>query len=217
MEWRQHEATVVTPLDPNTTPLPVTVMQAMAYAGVTADVDSSMIGRLVNAAIKFFQARTGHRLQQTTLSQIWDGFPHAGLNCRPPNAWAYVPRKIQLQWAPVQSVLWVKYYDTNGVQQTLAPTTDYWTSLNARPPVLIPPIGAMWPIAQLGRPETVEVQYVAGYADLTTIEEGILVALMELVKHWYANRDPIAATGAPKDIPYTLTDLIATYNRRGYR
>ena len=197
-DQRRHEAVIVTaPVD-----YPITLAQAKAYASVTDDASDTLIETLLAGAVDYFQERTGHQLIQATYSQMWDGFP----------CWEF-----EFDLAPVRSVSWLKYYDVNGVLTTLDPT-GYWTSLRARPPVVMPRYGTIWPITQYGRPESVEIQYVAGYEFQSDIRTGIRAAIMEIVKHWYVNRIPVVTEGGiPKDVPHTLNSLMGLYNMRGFR
>ena len=127
MNERRHEAVIVTaPAD-----YPITVAQAKDYASVTDDASNALIETLLKGAVAYFQQRTGHQLIQATYSQMWDGFP-----C-----------ELEFDMAPLRSVSWLKYYDVNGVLTTLD-SAGYWTSLRARPPVIVPRYGTVWPVTQ---------------------------------------------------------------------
>lgn len=191
-----HPAIVIT----QPTSFPITTAEAKLFAGVEGDSEDDFVDRLIAAATKYFQHHTGHALAETTYSQFWD----------------YFPCELRFDWTPIYSVTWLKYYNVDGTLTTVS-TSDYWTNLNARPPRIIPAYNVSWPTTQYGRPESVELRYVAGY-HTDTIEEGIKIALLNLVKHWYSKRDTVIDTGAvPQEVPYSLMSLIETYSMRGYR
>lgn len=68
---------------------------------------------------------------------------------------------ISLARPPIISVLSVKYYDTGGVLQTLAPEA-YIVDSASEPGCIVPASGAAWP-ATAKRPSAVQVQYTCGY------------------------------------------------------
>lgn len=194
-----HPATVVT--QPTTFPITLTEVKAFLGIGVADTADDTLLNTLIAAATKYFQQATGHQLASATFLQVWDCFP----------------TELRLDWMPVASVTWLKYYDVDGTLTTWD-SANYWVSTAAHPPTIIPIYTESWPLTQAGRPESVRVQYVAGYADATGIEEGIEVALLNLVKHWFSQRDIVIATGAvPQKVPYTLENLMMMYSLRGYR
>ena len=177
---------------------PITVEQVAAFCGVT---DEDLAAQLIASACSYFSQKTGHQIAQATFVQKWDGFP-----C-----------ELRFDWAPVQSVTWVKYYSTSGTLTTL-PTSYYWTSLDARPPKIILADGYTWPTLQTGRPESVQAQYVAGYSDFTILDEGIRRALFGLVSLWSKLPEPVVwAGGVPQDVPHSLNSLMGLFSMRGLR
>jgi uncharacterized phiE125 gp8 family phage protein len=193
----QHPAIVIT----QPTTFPISTAEAKLFSGIDGDAEDSFVAQLIAAATKYFQQHTGHALAETTYSQVFDCFP----------------RELRFDWTPIYSVTWLKYYATDGTLTTLG-TGNYWTSLNSRPPRIIPVYNVPWPSVQYGRPECVELRYVAGYHATGDIEEGIKVALLNLVKHWYTKKDVVIDTGAvPQEVPFSLESLIQTYSMRGYR
>lgn len=192
-----HPATVIT----HPTTFPISTAEAKLFAGIDGDAEDTFVNRLIAAATKYFQQHTGHALAETTYSQAFDDFPY----------------ELRLDWTPISSVIWLKYYDDEGVLTTVS-SSDYWVSPDSRPPRIIPVYNVPWPIVQYGRPECVVIRYAAGYSNVASIEEGIKVALLNLVKHWYTKKDIVIDTGAmPQKVPFSLESLIQTYSMRGYR
>ncbi len=177
---------------------PITVEQVAAFCGVT---DEDLAAQLIASACSYFSQRTGHQIAQATYTQKWETFP-----C-----------ELRFDWSPVQSVTWLKYYDVNGTLTTLA-TSNYWASLDARPPKIIPAYGVTWPITQYGRPESVHVQYVAGYSDFEFVDEGIKRALFGLVSLWSKLPEPVVWNGGvPQDVPHSLDALMGLFSMKGLR
>jgi uncharacterized phiE125 gp8 family phage protein len=107
--------------------------------------------------------------------------------------------KLQLDWfanvmplpmaAPLQSVTSVKYYDTDGTQQTLS--TDYYgTDTVARPGAVVLKPGQSWPSVQSERRNgRVEIVYVVGFTSADAIPERIRQGLRQFVAYLDLDRD----------------------------
>lgn len=86
---------------------------------------------------------------------------------------------------PLQSVTYIKYYDTNGVQQTIDSSLYDVDNYGAGPGIIRPAYGQTWPTPRT-QLNAVEVKYIAGY---TTVPRGIIKALTILIADGYANRE----------------------------
>jgi uncharacterized phiE125 gp8 family phage protein len=71
------------------------------------------------------------------------------------------PPAIKLSRPPIIAVLYVRFYDADGVQQTLDPQ-DYQVDDQSEPGYILPAPGKNWP-ATGRRINAVEVQYTCGY------------------------------------------------------
>lgn len=95
-----------------------------------------------------------HKTRRAFITQTWavtlDEFPPA----------------IKLPRSPVISVLSVKFYDANGVQQTLDPQ-DYQVDDKSEPGFVLPAPGRAWP-ETADRINAVEVQFTCGYGPSPT-------------------------------------------------
>jgi len=160
---------------------PVTLAQAKAHLNVGHDDDDALITRLIDAACEQTQTETGRRWAAQTLTFSFTGFP-----CRD-EAEHHWP-SIMLPVEPVRSVASVKYYDGTGAQRTLAEGTDYLTWLGHSPPLVYPAPGVVWPVAQVGRRGSVEVECAVGYATVDAIPAAAKSAVLLLVGLWYENR-----------------------------
>lgn len=93
------------------------------------------------------------------------------------------PSAIRLDRSPVVSVESVKFYDANGVLQTLNPA-DYVVDNVSEPGYIVPATGKAWPVTA-DRINAVIVDFTAGYA---AVPKGIqLYILAKLVEQYDAN------------------------------
>lgn len=98
--------------------------------------------------------------------------------------------------APLQTVTSVKYYDTNGTQQTLA-STYYTVDTRSRPGRIALAANQTWPAVQYGRRvNCVEIEYVVGWTAPDLIDGDILQGLRLYIGHLESNRDGLDPAGA---------------------
>lgn len=91
------------------------------------------------------------------------------------------PLKINLK--PVTSVLSVRYYDTDGTLQTLDPT-DYRYIASSQE--IVPAIGKTFPTPCENMPDSVQVEFTAGYgADSDCVPELLKAAIKLCVGKWF--------------------------------
>ncbi len=182
------------------TSYPVTLAQAMSYAGATEDADSMIDSILIPAATRYVQDKLGMQLITATLLQTWDDFPE----------------ELTLLRRPVSAVSWVKYYATDATLTTID-TADYFTSFKSRPPRIMPAVWTCWPVVQCRRPEAVQVQYVAGYANAAAVPGDIKIAILALIRHWHKYPDPVLLSGGvPQKVPFLIEDMIHANDETGY-
>lgn len=131
--------------------------------------------------------------------------------------WNY-SQMIKLGYTPVLSVQSMTYIDTNGNAQTMEQDTDFILDSISEPARVFPIPGQYWP-ADLYVADAVNIVYTAGYdpnpsavythtvavsppmqQPTTTIVTGcpqqIIMAIMNLVAHWYNNRGNIGKVPA---------------------
>lgn len=152
---------------------PVLLDAAMrARLRLDGSADDADVEAMLAAARELVEAETGRALIHQTWSLFLDWFP-----------W-----EIRVPRPPLSSVTWIKYYDVDGVQQTVY-AADYWVATGGEPGRILPSIGADWPTTQAGRPEAVEVRFVAGYgAAGTACPKAALEAIKLIVADRYTHR-----------------------------
>lgn len=179
---------------PSATKPVVSVADAKMHMRVESDDENDYIGALIATAVLTIEAF----LRRKLITQDWklylDGFPFIQNYSR--------CRTISFPFSPVQSVTSVKYYDTNGVQQTLAPNTDYDVHIEGDPGFIVPSFSRYWPVTRL-MPNAVEIVYKVGYGDdATKIPPPIVHAVKMLANHWYENREPVSIGNISSELPY---------------
>ena len=157
---------------------PVSLTEAKARLKVTVSDMDDDITALISAARAAAENEVGRAFVTQTWSLYLDGFP-AG-------------RVITLPRPPLASVTWVKYYDADGVQQTLSSTT-YYVATGQDPGRIVLKQSQAWPTVEAGRPEAVEVRYVAGVAAASVPKE-LCDAIMLILSDRFEN--PAGGTDA---------------------
>lgn len=130
--------------------LAVSMDSARRSARVDVDEDgTSALDDDIAREVRAYTAEAEHMTGRAFVNQTWrvtlDGFPEA----------------VKLPKSPLASVEHVKYYDADGVQQTLDPQ-DYQVDAESEPGYIVPAPGRAWPATDT-RINAVEVQCVCGY------------------------------------------------------
>lgn len=179
---------------------PVTLDEAKAHMRIDHADDDVYIASLIVAARQFAEGF----LQRSLLPQTWrltlDAFPHDDT--------------ITLPRPPLRDVLEVRYYDENGVLQTLDPSL-YHVDLVSEPGRVVLAHGQQWPQTAV-RPNAVEVEYEAGYSDAVSVPGAIKQAILLLVAHWYEHREAIATDAQPTELPLAVDSLLRQYRVWGF-
>jgi uncharacterized phiE125 gp8 family phage protein len=146
-----------------TKPAALAVSMAAAQLAARADVSddgTSDLDAEIIAQVKAITEEAEHYCRRAFISQTWrvtlDAFPAA----------------IELPHPPLLSVAHVKFYDADGMQQTLDPQ-DYLVDTENEPGFVVPAPGKAWP-ATAARINAVEVQYTCGYGlDESSVPDSI--------------------------------------------
>jgi uncharacterized phiE125 gp8 family phage protein len=175
---------------------PVSLGEAKARLRVVGTDEDADIAAIVAEATAQCEAECGRQFVTATLTLKLDGFP-AG----PDDA-------IRLPRPPAQSVTWIKYYDTDGTLQTID-SADYILASAGEPARVVPAVGSFWPATQVGRPEAVEVKYVAGYGGPSAVPRLAKAAILGLIVDRYRNRgDATDKAHANRPIPAAVRRLL---------
>lgn len=158
----------------------------------------------IAAATAFIERETGLQLLTATFDVRASSFWGGGLR---------LPRR------PLQSVTSVKYYDLNGVEQTLA-STYYQVNTFWRAPgsVELKP-DQTWPSVQPYKPWPVTIRFTAGWTSVALVPVDLRQAALLLVGHWFEHRmaiTPGLLPGASIAVPLGVADLLTPWSWGGY-
>jgi uncharacterized phiE125 gp8 family phage protein len=142
---------------------------------------------LIKVAREQTENYLGRSLITQTVTLYLDAWPADGV--------IYLPR------GPVQSLTHVKYYDGDGVQQTVG-SANYQTDLISTPPRVAPVNGYSWPSTEAGRLHPIEAEYQAGYGDAGTDVPSIFSqALLLQLGTLYENRETLVLGPNANELP----------------
>jgi uncharacterized phiE125 gp8 family phage protein len=184
------------PLDLNET---VKMLQSVA------ELDETIVDVLISSARQRFEERTGRQLLTATWEEWRDCFSADGA--------------IELAHAPLQTVVSIKYVDTDGNLQTLS-TSTYQVKAPSGPQCdrgwIELAYGMTWPAIRY-ESGAVRIQYTAGYGDAPgSVPELVRSALYLLVTDFFCSRCAADGKPAPKK-PIGMEDLLSAYVLRSKR
>jgi uncharacterized phiE125 gp8 family phage protein len=152
---------------------PVTLAEAKLHCRVDASDEDALITALITAATEMAEQATGRAIMPQTWELTLDAFPDA----------------FELTRIPVASVTSLKYWDTDGVQQTLDAGQYALNNADDFAAATVAPVyGATWP-ATRGQINAVAVRYVAGYADAAAVPDSIKSWIKLQVGAMFENRE----------------------------
>lgn len=167
-----------------------------AGAPSTNTTADPLLGMLITAARVAAEQRTGRALINQTWERVLDGFP---------------AREIELGMMPVQSITSVKYYDTDGVLQTMD-AADYTLDADTLPGLVFPAYNVTWP-STYDVPNAVIVRFVTGYgAARATVPAQIRQWICAQVKASFDNPAGLL-DGKTVPLPY-IDGLLDAYSIR---
>jgi hypothetical protein len=192
---------------------PVTVDEVRGHIGIGQDGETS---RDLAIASRITSARmwAEEYLRIPIVAQTITAYGHGFFECNESHqdypalmgasyvsAWG-VPLR-----SPLSAVNTVKYFDGNGILQTLDSAKYLVDSVAAR---ITPAYGLYWPAVRI-QSNAVQIEYVAGYADAASVPEPIKEAIKFIVGQWETFQRGIEGGGLPTTIPYAAKQLLDPY------
>lgn len=151
--------------------------------------DDLIIG-LVQSVANLVEVRTGRQLITATWELSLDELEEE----------MWLPR------APLQSVVSIKYTDTNGAEQTLASNL-YVVDTSTEPGRIHRAYGATWP-ATRSEPNAVRIRYLSGYGDdPLNVPAALRQAILLGVGHLYENREAVNIGNITTVLPLAFDSL----------
>lgn len=168
-----------------------------AEAPSTNTTADPLIGTLIASARAAAELELRRKLITQTLDAYFDAFPAF------PNERFATPRCFLLP--PLQSVTSITYYDTDGVEQTLA-ADQYTVDAISEPARIEPAYGVTWPGTR-EQMNAVKVRFVAGYGDAADVPACVRNWMLMRIKTLWENRDQlIVGAGGLIEIPPAFID-----------
>lgn len=154
------------------TTYPVTLAEAKLHCRIDSTDDDTLVTALITAATEMCEQKVGRAIMPQTWELTLDEFS-----------------EVWLTRTPVQTVTYVKYYDADGVQQTLSSALyTVHTADDFGFAKVAPAYNTEWPFAQ-DRLDAIAVRFVAGYANAAAVPEGIKQWIKLSVSTMYENRE----------------------------
>ena len=127
------------------------------------------------------------------------------------------PGEIKIFKPPVSAISSITYIDTDGDEQTLS-SSYYQTSLttNDGPARIKSAYGYTWPSTRSGEYDAVTVTFVAGYDDVSDVPRPIKHAILFLVAHWFAQREPVIVGTISAELPMGVEMLLSLQDWGAY-
>ena len=183
--------TVVTA--PTLEPLDLATIKSHCRIDGTAD-DGLLLEVYLPAAREHLEFLSRYQWLTSTLLYADEAFPRGGT--------------ITLPRPPLQSVTSVTYHDENNALQTWA-NTNYYVDIMRRPGRLVLAPSISWP-ATYGRPNAVQITYVAGWTTPALMFRAFHSALLLLIAHLYEQREE-TVEHALHEIPNGICALVGMH------
>jgi len=157
--------------------IPVTLVEAKAHLRVDSSLEDTLITTLINVATEYAEKRLSRSLINQTWDLYMDAFPSVNY--------------INIPFPPLQTITFVKYYDSDNALQTWA-ASNYDVDTILEPGRIIQSATGDGYPGTYDRPNAVNVRFVAGYgADSTTVPETTRAAIKLLISHLFENREAV--------------------------
>jgi uncharacterized phiE125 gp8 family phage protein len=187
----------LTRIDPPAT-LPVSLEEMKSHSHIDGALEDARISDFLRTATARLDGRDG-LLGRCLITQSWrltlDGFPP----------------EIALPLPPCQSVIEIRYVDAAGALRTLAPVAyQVFGFGDADPAWIRPAFGGAFPASRRS-PESVIVEFRAGYGDAAAdVPEPLRTAIKMHAGHLHEHRESVAA-GTFAEVPQGYHDLVGDY------
>ena len=172
---------------------PVTLEELKWQARVDGSDDDSLMRLHIKAAVEYCEEFTGLKFVTATYDQTFD-------------TWS---NELVLDKPPLSSVTSVKYYDEDGVEQTLSSAV-YDAVTNRQPGMVRLAYDQSWPTHR-AQDEPITVQFVAGHGDAADVPDSLRLAVLLYASHLHEHREAIAILPPGsifQELPMALKDLL---------
>ena len=119
------------------------------------------------------------------------------------------PHEIIIPYPPLQSITTIKYFDTDGDQQTVT-ASDYQVDILREPGRVMPAWNVSWPPTRRIY-NSVEVKFLAGYGAQSAMPEPLKMAIAALTAYYYEFRGDDMAMPSARPIPPHIMQMFEPY------
>jgi len=210
---------------------PITLAEAKAHLRLETALDDSYVTNLITAARAYVEQVCWRGVLAQTWELILPGFlgeDRFDLGERDRRyfslpvgyEWSNADRAyrflsyIELDRGETSSLVWVKYIDPNGTQQTLDPSVTTLDNVTA-PARLRLAYGQAWPITR-DQWDAVRIQYVVGWADAASVPLPVKQAMLLIISQLYEFRTPEVAAVLTQVQQLSVDALLAPYRLARY-
>ncbi|SFZ85879.1 phage conserved hypothetical protein, phiE125 gp8 family [Devosia enhydra] len=176
---------------------PVSLAEARAHLRLDGEGEDGLVATLVTAARIHVEAVTGRALIAQSWRLVRDAFP--------------ANRIVPLPIGPLISLEAITAYDGDGVAQAV-PLAGIMPESGSHPPRLfLPRLLAQPPLRER---QGLEIDFIAGFGEAPEdVPEGLRLALLRLVAHWFENRDAVILAGSGSIVPMGIDTLLTPWRR----
>lgn len=151
---------------------PISLDDAKQHASIVANDEDGLIDAFIQMARHAAESYLNRALMAQTWQLQLSGFADV----------IWLPMA-----APLQSVEFFTYYDTDGALQVVDPAV-YEIDLVSEPARIVRACNQSWPAVQADRHRPVSITYICGYASAAAVPELIKQGMRLMVTHADANR-----------------------------
>lgn len=171
---------------------PVSLDEAKLHLRLDSADEDALITRLIAAARRQVETAAG----LVMISQEWSVFL---------DRWPASPI-LELPLAPIRAIEEVRTYGEDDESSLLDPAHYYADTLLRRPRLVLRRDRVWPPPGRLAN--GIEIKVVAGYGGTIDVPEGLRLAILKLVAHWYENRGDEDGAANP---PLAIAHLVKPY------
>lgn len=172
---------------------PVTLTEVKAHLRVDGSDEDTILGIYISSAREW-----GERFcRRVFCTSTWALTLHE-----------WPEEAIEIPNPPLASVTTITYVDGAGAVQTWS-SSEYTVRTAVTPGLVIPKYGYSWPSHRSSK-DAIVVTYVAGQAQ-ADIPTPIKVGLLQLIAHWFENREEFVVGRIVSEVPGTVQRLLWAY------
>jgi uncharacterized phiE125 gp8 family phage protein len=180
---------VVTP--PAGEPLELPIVKK--HLRVDWDDDDVLISALMTAAREYCEGFQRRAYVTRTLEFVMDEWPSTSI--------------IRVPMPPLQAVESITYQAADG-NVVEVPSTDYAVDVKSQPGRIVPSANKSWPAADLAPLGAITVKFSAGYGSGERVPQGVKLAMLLLIGHWYEHREAVISATVSKPIEFAVESLL---------